>query len=142
MTSSISHRNGGRARVGTKESVTEIAASIAARLARSRDDSAVSSDPRQGDASVLHEVSCAGDGGRLDEDTEPKQVDPQMSPDPLPRTKPNSDGYRGRVDACLNWAREAPTDEVRLACLTLAQAWLRAAMRGAGDVSDSANERR
>src|SRR6202043_428963 len=63
MTSSISHRNGGRAaRVGTKESVSEIAASIASRLARSRDDSAVSSDPRQGDTSVLHEVSCAGDG--------------------------------------------------------------------------------
>jgi hypothetical protein len=53
-----------------------------------------------------------------------------------PSTKFNPDEYRGRVDACLNWAKEAPNDEVRLACITLAQLWLRAAMRDDGSGTD------
>ena len=37
-----------------------------------------------------------------------------------------------------NWAREASTDEVRVACLMLANAWLKAAMAEDGwRVSDS-----
>jgi hypothetical protein len=143
MTPSIAYGNGDHAaRDNTKISISEIAASIGSRLARSRDGSAAYSDPQHAAASVLDELSCACDGGRLDEGTEPKPVTaqivaPQMSYDQLHRTNPRSDEYRERVDACLNWAREAPTDEVRLACLTLAQAWLRAAMRDVGDVSDS-----
>jgi hypothetical protein len=53
-----------------------------------------------------------------------------------PYWKESSDEYRERADACLNWAREASTDEVRLACLTLANAWLKAAMGGDGRASD------
>ena len=59
-----------------------------------------------------------------------------MAYDQPPSTKPNADDYRGRVDACLSWAKEAPNDEVRLACLTLARAWLKAAMRDDGRGSD------
>jgi hypothetical protein len=56
--------------------------------------------------------------------------------DQPPGAKPTSDEYRIRADACLNWAREASTDEVRLACLTLAYAWLKAAIDEDGRVSD------
>ena len=48
---------------------------------------------------------------------------------------PPSDEYRVRADACLHWAREAPSDEVRLACLALANAWLKAAVREDSRVS-------
>jgi hypothetical protein len=121
---------------GTNKIIGEVAASIISRLARSRDGSAVSDNPQQ-DVSALDERNCACDSERLGEGTAPKQAVPQMSHDQLPRTKPSSDEYRRRVDACLSWAQEARTDEVRLACLTLAQAWLRAAMHDGGDVSDS-----
>ena len=59
-----------------------------------------------------------------------------MSHDQPPRMKPTSDEYRGRADACLNWARETSTDEVRLACLKLAHAWLKAAIGADGGASD------
>jgi len=110
--------------------LNEIAASIARRLARSRDGGAESGDLQQADAFVLNEANCACDGERLDESAAPKQVAPQMSPLHM---KPTSDEYWAKADACLNWAREAPTDEVRLGCLTLAQTWLKAAMRNGGD---------
>ena len=59
----------------------------------------------------------------------------QMSHDQPPGTKPTSDEYRVRADACLSWAREASTDEVRLASLTLARVWLKAAMGEDGGAS-------
>jgi hypothetical protein len=40
------------------------------------------------------------------------------------------------ADACLNWAREASSDDIRLACLALATAWLKAALSEDGDGSD------
>jgi hypothetical protein len=55
--------------------------------------------------------------------------------DQPPRRK-SSDEYRRRADACLSWAREASTDDVRLARLALATAWLKAAVREDGDGSD------
>ena len=55
--------------------------------------------------------------------------------DQPPYRKESSDEYRERADACLNWAREASTDEVRLACLTLANAWLKTAMSEDGGAS-------
>ena len=35
--------------------------------------------------------------------------------------------YRRRAEVCLSWAQHAPADDVRLACVTLAMAWLKAA---------------
>ena len=124
----IAIRNGDRdLRDCTKESVSQIAALMAARLTRSREGDPYG-EPRQADDFVTNGSSCAYERERLDEGTAAKHVPSQMAHDQLPCLKPSADEYRGRVDACLNWAREAPTDEVRLACLTLAQAWLRAAM--------------
>ena len=60
-----------------------------------------------------------------------------MSLDNQPRPTPMADEYRSRVDVCLNWAREAPTDEIRLASIALAQAWLRVAMRIEREMSES-----
>lgn len=61
---------------------------------------------------------------------------PQMPRDQLQHTRLTADDYRARADECLNWAREAPGDEARLACITLAQTWLKAAIRDGGDVAD------
>lgn len=33
------------------------------------------------------------------------------------------------TDECLKWARDAPTEEARQACLLLARIWLKSAMR-------------
>jgi hypothetical protein len=117
--------------------VTAIAASIASSLARSRDGSAAVDERRQADASAVDEANCACDSRRQDEGPAPRQVASQMSHDQPPGTKPTSDEYRVRADACLSWEREALTDEVRLACLTLANAWLKAAMSEDGGMSDS-----
>lgn len=131
---SLAFRNGD-VRECAKESVSEIAASMVSRLARSREGGGIiSSDPLEADPIALNEQSCAS--WRLDESRAPKQVAVHMSDDQLGSAKPSADECRGRVDLCLSWAKEAPTDEVRLACLTLAQAWLRAAMRGDGAGSD------
>jgi hypothetical protein len=102
--------------------VSEVAASIASRLARNRADSAIIGGPLQGDASVPDEANRACSSRRLDEGRPPKQVASQMSHDQLPGTRPTSEEYRVRADTCLSWAREASTDEVRLACLILANA--------------------
>ena len=114
------------ARDGTKESVSEIAAAMASRLARSRDGSL---DVDRPDAIVLAEVTGAFCSERANESSLVNDFRSQVSLDKPPPTTPMADQYRMRVDACLNWAGEAPTDEVRLASIALAQAWLRAAMR-------------
>ena len=112
------------ARDATRDSVSEVAASIASRLARSRNGAAPF---EEANVFVLNEAGC---DDRLDDDTSPNQVlVPQMSCDQLQPTTPSPDEYRARADACLNWAREAPCDEARLACIMLAQIWLKAAMR-------------
>jgi hypothetical protein len=106
-------------------SITELAASIASKLAR---NAAVPSDPPLAGATVLSEGSFTLESERRDEISAPQQVASEMSHrDPL-RTNCASNEYRERAEACLNWAREASTDEVRLASLTLANAWLKAAM--------------
>jgi phage-related protein len=118
------------ARDWVKESVSEIAASMASRLSKSREaGGAVLADPQ------IIEDNCAYHGITPDTSGLANPIAVRMSQEQR-TTKPNADEYRGRVDACLTWAREAPTDEVRLACLTLAQAWLRAAMRQGGEISD------
>ena len=38
-----------------------------------------------------------------------------------------ADEYRRRAEVCLSWAQHAPADDVRLACVALAMAWLKAA---------------
>jgi hypothetical protein len=126
MAPSLAFRN----RDCAKENVSEIAASMASRLAKTREGGVtVSSDPLEAGPIAQDEQSCAWEGGRLDESSAQRQVVVQMPHDQLGSTKRSADEYRGRVDVCLSWAKEAPTDEVRLACLMLAQAWLRAAMR-------------
>ena len=138
MASSLAFRNGDYAgRDCVKESVSEIAASMASRLAKTREAGGiVTSDPLEAGPLAEDEQSCGCEGGRLDESGAQKQVVVQIPHGQMGSTKPNADEYRGRVDACLSWANEAPTDEVRLACLMLAQAWLRAAMRDDRTVSD------
>jgi hypothetical protein len=138
MTPSLAFRNGDYAgRDCTRESVTEIAATMASRLARSRESGGVvASDTQEAETTARNDHCYAYESG-LDERAAAKQDILQMAHGQPPSTKPSADDYRGRVDACLSWAREAPNDEVRLACITLAQAWLRVAMRDDGDVSDS-----
>ena len=138
MASSLAFRNGDYAgRDYTRESVTEIAATMASRLARSREcGGVVASDTQEAESTARNENCYAYESG-LDERAAPKQGVLQMAHDQLPFSNPSADECRGRFDACLSWAKEAPNDEVRLACLTLAQAWLRAIMRDDGDVSDS-----
>jgi len=138
MTLSILETRGGHtARDTTSHSVSEIAASIASRLTRSRDGDAPFDETQQGGVSVLNEINRACERDRLEENTAPNQVlAPLISRDQLQRRKPTADEYRARADACLNWAREAPSDEARLACITLAQTWLKAAMRDGGEVTD------
>ena len=41
--------------------------------------------------------------------------------------KQAADEYRRRAEVCLSWAQHVPADEVRVACVTLAMAWLKAA---------------
>ncbi len=114
----------------TRESVTEIAATMASRLARSRECGGVVASDTQEAETIARKAHCyARESDRLGERAAAKQDVLHMTHDQLSSTKPSGDDYRGRVDACLSWAKEAPNDEVRLACLTLAQAWLRAAMR-------------
>ena len=115
-------------------SINELAASISSKLAR---NAAVPNDAPQAGASVLSDDSFTLESERRDEiPTLHEEVTPEMSHRDLLRTNRTSDEYRGRADACLNWAREASTDEVRLACLMLANAWLKAAMAADGGGSD------
>ena len=38
-----------------------------------------------------------------------------------------ADAYRRRAEMCLSWAQHVPADDIRVACVTLAMAWLKAA---------------
>ena len=110
-------------------SINELAASIGSKLVR---NAPAPIDPEPGDPQK-------GDGlidqsERQDDKAPPPREATTVMHDQPP--KESSDEYRERADACLNWAREASTDEVRLACLTLASAWLKAAMSEGGRVSD------
>jgi len=109
-------------------SLNELAASIASKLAR---NVVTLTDPQP---------SVPPEGGSFSE-----QQDANISPsqgaetvllDQPPRGSKSAEEYRRRADECLNWAREASTDDTRLACLALATAWLKAAVREDGDGSD------
>jgi hypothetical protein len=114
-------------------SVSGLAASIASKLAR---NAAPPGDPPYTEASVLSEDSFSVDNQRRDEVPPLQEIASEMAcPYPL-RTNRTAEEYRGRADECLNWAREAPADEVRLACLLLASAWLKAAMAEDGGRTD------
>jgi hypothetical protein len=124
------------ARDWVRESVNEIAASMASRLASSREGACgVYIDDQE--ALAANETGRVYEGGPLNERSAPKAVTLQVPRESLPDGKWSADDYREKADACLKWAREAPTDEVRLACLNLAQAWLIAAMREDGGASDA-----
>jgi hypothetical protein len=111
-------------------SINELAASIASKLARNAPIDPEPSDPPNGDGLI-----CQSERREDDKIPPPQEATTVMHNKP-PCRKESSDEYRERADACLNWAREASTDEVRLACLTLAGAWLKAAMSEDGGVSD------
>ena len=114
-------------------SISGLAASIASKLAR---NAAPTGDPPHPGASGLSEDSFSVDNQRRDEIPALQEIAPEMAcPYPL-RTNRTAEEYRGRADECLNWAREAPADEVRLACLMLATAWLKAAMAEDGGGRD------
>jgi hypothetical protein len=57
----------------------------------------------------------------------PKRALAEVSRDHFMEAQASADDCRARADVCLVWAREACSDPVRLACLTLASAWLKAA---------------
>jgi hypothetical protein len=106
--------------------VSEVAALIASKLARNRPDNAESGDLLE--AFVPNDIDRAFESERLAKSAAPMLVTPQVSP-PQPHKKATSDEYWAKADACLAWAREASTDEVRLRCLALAQTWLSVALR-------------
>ena len=102
-------------------SINELAASIASKLARNAPIDPEPSDPPKGDGLICQSQ-------REDDKIPPPREATTVMHNQPPYWKESSDEYRERADACPNWAREASTDEVRLACLTLANAWLKAAM--------------
>jgi hypothetical protein len=116
-----------KARQSGNGSLNELAASIASKLAR---NVVPLTDPQP---------SVPPEG-----DSFSKQQDANISPPrgaktvllDQPPEKQSAEEYRRRADACLNWAREASSDDLRLACLALATAWLKAAVREDGDGSD------
>jgi hypothetical protein len=101
--------------------LTEVAASMALRLGRGRDSNEESGDLQQAGALVLNEAGCARDIEEPDKATAPTPI-----PHEQPRAKLTFNEYRQRIEACLNWAQEAPAE--RVVCLTLAEAWLGAAL--------------
>jgi hypothetical protein len=126
---------------GTEESVSEIAASIASRLVKSREGrSALSDDPSQAGA-FFSEGTPANVSGCQYDGTASTQNSPQILRDQASLAAVTPDEYRKRLEACLLWAREANADNVRLACLTLAQAWLSAAMRDGVQALKSTNDK-
>jgi hypothetical protein len=104
----------------TGTDVTEVAASKALRLGRGRDSNGETDDLQQADAFLLNEAGCARDNEEPDDGTAPTPT----SHDQLPHAKLTFNEYRQRIDACLSWAQEAGAE--RVACLTLAEAWLQA----------------
>ena len=110
-------------------SINELAASIASKLARNAPIDPEPSDPPKGDGLICQSQ-------REDDKISPPREATTVMHNQPPYRKESSDEYRERADACLNWAQEASTDEVRLACLTLAKAWLKAAMSEDGGEPD------
>ena len=106
--------------------LTEVAASMALRLGRGHDRDGETGDLQQADAFVLSEAGCARDIEEPDEGTAPTPISHDH-----PRAKLTFNEYRQRVDACLNWAQEAPAE--RIVCLALAEALLRAALADLAD---------
>ena len=109
-------------------SLNELAASIASKLARNvvpLTDPQPSVPPEGGSFS-----------GQQDANISPSQGAETVLLDQLPHRRQSAEEYRRRADACLIWAREASTDDVRLACLALATAWLKAAVSEDGAGSD------
>ena len=73
---------------------------------------------------------------RRDEVPALQEIASEMSHrDPLLSNR-SSEEYRGTAEECLDRAREASADEVRLAYLTLASAWLKEAMGEDGGAPD------
>jgi hypothetical protein len=112
-------------------SFNELAASIGSKLAR---NAPAPIDPEPGDPQKRNGLIDQSE--RQDDKVPPPREATTALHNQPPYRKESSDEYRERADACLNWAREASTDEVRLACLTLASAWLKAAMSEDGGMSD------
>lgn len=112
--------------------VREVAALIASKLARNDklmrtpERRGTFGDLQQADAFVPNELNSARDSRRIE--GTPKHAISDVSQDQLTPAQGTADDYRARVDVCLIWARGACSDEVRLACLTLASTWLKAAM--------------
>jgi hypothetical protein len=113
--------------ISAEESVSEIAASISSKLAKSREGrSALTDEPPQ--ACAFTEGSPTNVSGRQYDGTASTQIGPQILRDQPSLAAVTPDEYRKRFETCLLWMREVNADNVRLACLTLAQAWLSAAM--------------
>jgi hypothetical protein len=109
-------------------SLNDLAASIASKLARNvvpLTDPQRSVPPEGGSFSGQHDANISP----------PRGAETVLLDQP-PRSRQSAEEYRRRADACLAWAREASTDDIRLACLALATAWLKAALREDGDGAD------
>jgi hypothetical protein len=140
--STIGHKKSDHAGCSsTEESVSQIAASIASRLAKSREGrTTFSDDPQQASTSVPIKGNTTLVSG-CQNGTASTQLTPQILHDQADGTTVTPDEYLKRLDSCLTWAREANAGDVRLACLTLAQAWLSAAMRGGDRALESKNDK-
>ena len=101
----------------------------------------LSDDPQHANGSVPIEGNPRLVSGRQNEGTASTQITPQILRDQPSLAAVSPDEYRKRLDTCLLWAREANADNVRLACLTLAQAWLSAAMRDGDRALESTNDK-
>jgi hypothetical protein len=124
----------------TASGVSEIAASVASKLARNQGGgTAPFIDDRQVEASAPTEANPTCAIGRLDDGPATTQAVTGVPDHQVHRKKVTSDEYRKRFHACLFWAQEADSDDVRLACLTLAQVWLKAASAPPPDVPNNGN---
>jgi hypothetical protein len=100
----------------------------------------LSDDPPQAGAFSI-EGNPTNVSGRQYDGTASAQISPQILRDQPSLAAVSPDEYRKRLDTCLLWVREANADNVRLACLTLAQAWLSAAMRDGDRALESPNDK-
>jgi hypothetical protein len=100
----------------------------------------LSDDPQHANGSVPIEGNPRLVGGRQNEGTASTQITRQILHDQPSGAAVTPHEYLKRLDTCLMWAREANADNVRLACLTLAQAWLSAAMRDSDRALESPND--
>src|SRR5262245_7965132 len=103
------------------DAVREVAALIASKLARNDkltrmpERRGTFSNLQQANAFAPSELRSASDSGQIE--GAPQYVISHVSQDQLARAQVAADEYRARADVCLIWAREACSDEVRLACL-------------------------